>query len=573
VRSLLVKAQSRCYRAGQDRLDFRQGPVEKDIYSAMDQLGDVLFAMGGLGMFLLGMRLLSSGLRTLAGETLRRAIRDYTATPLRGTLVGAAATGVLQSSAAVVVTAVGFVGAGLMSFPQALGVIFGANIGTTATGWIVALLGFRLDLGTMLMPGALLGMLLHTMGRGRWRDAGWPMTGFSLLFIGIAAMQGGLAGIGAERIFAVIAPDTFLGRLQLLGIGAIITLLTQSSSAGVAIALAALGAGSISFPQAAAMVIGMDIATTVTAILATIGASATMRRTGYSHLIYNLITGLMAFLLLTPLDWVVEAWRQSGREFDPQIGLVAFHTFFNTLGAVLMVGFTRPFARLVERLVPERGPPMTARLDDSLLTDPQGATDAAIAALDDIASEQFRVLQSMLARGAKEADTLPMRAIGEAVHSAHLYIENIRLVSASRSVHARLAGAIHALDHIERLHRRCRQMERTATTVNDPALRELALSFDRALAAARADPDRLAAGRRIAAMRDTMLPQLHQLRAATIEGAAGATPGIGGAIARLDAIRWLDRASRHTWRIIAHLGAARAGIDLPAAEDAANGLD
>ncbi|MEY8841056.1 Na/Pi cotransporter family protein, partial [Cribrihabitans sp. XS_ASV171] len=217
---------------------------------------DILAALGGVGLFLIGMHMLSGGLRALAGDRLRALLARFTRTPLSGAATGAAVTALIQSSSATTVTAIGFVSAGLLTFSHALGIIFGANIGTTVTGWLVAILGFKLDLGQTVLPLVLVGALLQLLGRGDWARSGQALAGFSLLFIGIDAMKDGL-----EAFEGIVTPqdfpeDTVLGRLQLVGIGVLITLVTQSSSAGVATALAALGAGAISFPQAAALVIG-----------------------------------------------------------------------------------------------------------------------------------------------------------------------------------------------------------------------------------------------------------------------------------------------------------------------------
>ena len=248
---------------------------------------DILLAIGGLGLFLLGMIIMTEGLKDLAGPSLRRILARFTTNTASSAAAGAVTTAVIQSSSATTVTAIGFVGAGLMTFPQALGVIFGANIGTTMTGWLVALIGFKLDLGVAVLPIVLIGALLKMFGRGRVRPLGWALAGFSLLFIGIDAMQQGM-----EAFEGRVTPDNFprdslIGRLQLVLIGVAITLVTQSSSAGVATAMVALSAGAVSFPQAAAMVIGMDVGTTFTAYLATIGGSTAMRQTGYAHVIYK----------------------------------------------------------------------------------------------------------------------------------------------------------------------------------------------------------------------------------------------------------------------------------------------
>lgn len=248
----------------------------------------LLQAVGGLGIFLLGMLIMTEGLRALTGNAIQRLLIRFTQTPTSGALTGAIATAILQSSSATTVAAVGFVGAGLLTFPAALGIIFGANIGTTITGWLVALIGFKLQLGTLMMPLILIGVLMRLFAKVRPGQIGYALAGFGLIFVGIEAMQQGMAGLESHFLADTFPANTFTGRLILVLLGIVVTLITQSSSAGVAAALTALFTGTIEFEQAAALIIGMDVGTTVTAIIATIGGSVGSRRTGLSHIVYNL---------------------------------------------------------------------------------------------------------------------------------------------------------------------------------------------------------------------------------------------------------------------------------------------
>ena len=186
-------------------------------------ISNILQALGGVGLFLVGMIMLSEGLRGLAGRALRDVLARFTRTPLSGAAAGAATTVVIQSSSATTVTVVGFVSAGLMTFPQALGVIYGANLGTTATGWIVAILGFKLQLGEAILPVVLAGALLIVFGTGRIRFLGMALVGFSLLFIGIDTMQAGMAAFEGTVTPENFPGDTILGRVELVLIGAAMT--------------------------------------------------------------------------------------------------------------------------------------------------------------------------------------------------------------------------------------------------------------------------------------------------------------------------------------------------------------
>ncbi|MGF1660413.1 MAG: Na/Pi cotransporter family protein [Rubrimonas sp.] len=501
----------------------------------------LLLIPGGVGLFLLGMSLMTGGLRALAGPALRRMLGAATSSPLRGAVSGVLATTAVQSSSATTVMAVGFVGAGLMTFPQALGVIFGANIGSTTTGWIVALLGFKLDLGlvaTALLP---VGALARILGKGRMREAGSALAGFALLFMGVEAMKDGAAGLEGLVVPESLPGGDALGLLTLVAAGALATVITQSSGAGMAANLAALGAGAVSLEQAAALAIGMDVGTTATALLATVGGSTAMRRTGAAHVIYNLMTAAMAFALL-PV-WVGFAERLMPGE--PQLALVAFHTGFNTLGVALILPFAAPFARLIERLFPERAPPLARRLDPALLTDPPAASEAALATVADLA-------QALTAHLTGARDAPDLSDIAAAIDAAQRFAERMPPPSARR------ADALHALDHLERLARRVGQAERRATLDADRPLVRAAARLRREARGVDWRAPGPARVRRLNAMRRLFRRQRAGYRAATLAQVAEAGLGVEEAGRRLDAIRWLHRVAYHLWRIAAHLDAQTA---------------
>ena len=189
------------------------------------------------------MIIMTEGLQTLAGDAMRKALVRFTHTPLSGAITGAVSTAILQSSSATTVAVVGFVGAGLMGFPESLGIIFGANIGTTLKGWLVATLGLQYQLGTIMLPLIFVGAFMRLFLHGRKAAAGYAMAGFAIIFVGIDLLQQGMSGLQGLVSPANFPPDTWFGRLQLLLLGLTATLITQSSSAGVAAALTADVAG------------------------------------------------------------------------------------------------------------------------------------------------------------------------------------------------------------------------------------------------------------------------------------------------------------------------------------------
>lgn len=515
-----------------------------------------LLIPGGIGLFILGTIILTEGLRGLAGESLRRFLARSTVTPLRGAFAGAAATALIQSSSATTVMAVGFVGAGLMTFPQALGIIFGANIGTTITGWLVAIIGFKLQLGTMVLPLVLVGALLRAFGRGRVRQFGWALAGFSLLFVGITAMQQGMAPFEGHITPDSFPPDTIWGRFQLVLLGILITGITQSSSAGIATALVALNAGAISFPQAAAMVIGMDVGTTFTAALATLGGSAAAKQTGYAHVVYNILTGVMAFVLLAPLSIFVAPWASEDGGANAQVALVAFHTFFNALGVILALPVAAPFARLMARLVPERGPRLLRRLDEGLLQEHGSAVDAAAATLRDVFGVLSKTLSARLSTSQLTfAQLSALASVEEALVATRNYLGQIRTDPAHAALHKKHVATVHLLDHLFRLTNRCRQDQRIKVVIGESELNRLARLLGNEISALITNQDVARSVGRLDRLRTIMRERRRRYRERTVELASRQSNSATSALEKLDAMRWLQRVTYHVWRIARQLRA------------------
>lgn len=304
--------------------------------------------LGGVGLFLLGMNLLTDGLKLAAGDGLRAILRRWTGTPIRGLSAGAMLTGLVQSSSAVTVATIGFVNAGLLTLNQAVWVIFGANIGTTMTGWLVSLIGLRIDVGAMALPFIGIGMLgrLVSASRPRASGIGQAVAGFGLFFLGIGILKDGFGELIPQLSFLDPSDLGFLAPFVFLLLGAGLSFLTQSSSAAVAIMLTATAGGAIPIELAAAAIIGADVGTTSTAAFASLNATPAAKRVAAAQIFFNLTTGVIAFILLPVLLPV--ARTIAGAMFaDPSdtVVLAAFHTLFNLLG----VAVWSPFAGLLIR--------------------------------------------------------------------------------------------------------------------------------------------------------------------------------------------------------------------------------
>ncbi|MFC2969883.1 Na/Pi cotransporter family protein [Acidimangrovimonas pyrenivorans] len=507
---------------------------------------DILQVLGGIGLFLFGMQTMTEALRQLAGQRARALLTRFTTTPLTGAITGTLTTAAIQSSSATTVTVVGFVGAGLLTFPQAVGIIFGANIGTTVTGWMVMLLGFKLKIGLAALPLLFAGSLTRVLARGNWARAGQALAGFALVFVGLEMMQAGMAGFQGQVTPADFPPDTLLGRFEMLLLGAVITAITQSSSAGVASTLVLLGAGTISFTQAAALVIGMDIGTTVTALLATVGGSRAMRQTGLAHVAYNVVTGVVAFFLLGLIALPLRDGLMGG---DNQAGLVAFHTLFNLVGVVLMLPLANPFARLVERLVPERPGPLSEALDQRLLADPGAAIDAARSCAGAISATLFAALGEALRPG---AHPVALQAAVEKTEPALLdlrdYLARIVVPVDQTRPLRRYSALLHQYDHLHRLQHRCRQPERLGPVLADASLRRPALLLGAILRRPPHDDDgaRLL---RLYRLRRATASRMVRLRRRALSRKAGGTGESARIFALTDAMRWLDRTAAHVYSV------------------------
>jgi phosphate:Na+ symporter len=510
--------------------------------------GDLLSLLGGIGMFLFGMQTMTGALRQLASRRARAALARFTRTPLSGVVTGAATTAVIQSSSATVMTTIGFVGAGLMTFPQALGVIFGANVGTTFTGWMVAILGLKFDLGAIALPLLLAASLLAALGRGRWELAGRGTAGFSLVFIGLGLMQAGTAALDPLLAVALSVSGGPWGILLLVGLGAVVTAIIQSSSAGVAATLVLLNGGSLTLVEAAALVIGMDLGTTFKSVVATIGGSTAMRRTAAAHVGYNLATCTIAIGLLGIVPVL-------GRVFDGDAptALVVFHTLFNIIGVVLLLPFVGRITEVIERLVPQRGGAMPEPLDRSLLAEPAAAIDAARVALGRIAAALFDELSRRVT--GRPARLRPEEA-RQALDGVEAALGKLELPAADMDLKARHAALLHLVDHLHRLIHRLEQDGRIAVLRTERLLarpaRLLALAADRG----GAGPFDADFARRMRRLHALVAGRTGRLRRGVLlqEHAGLVEPGEVFEIT--DALRWLDRVALHVERIAHHGGEA-----------------
>ncbi|MCJ7809633.1 MAG: Na/Pi symporter [Desulfobulbaceae bacterium] len=335
---------------------------------------DLWNLLAGLGIFLFGMLLIEDSVKALSGRAFRRIIRMYTNGRLRSIGSGALVTALLQSSSAVSLMVLAFVGAGVMNMENAIGVIMGSNIGTTLTAWIIATIGFKIKIETLALPFIGVGAI----GLILFKPASKPflvirlLIGFGFLFLGLDFMK-----VSVESFTQTFSLERFpdYGLWFYLLVGTLITALMQASAATIAIVLTALNTGLITFDIGAAMVIGANIGTTITVLLGALGGVQAKKRVSLSHLVFNVVTGGVAFLGLPALVWIVSFFVDI--RSHSLMGLALFHTLFNILGVLIFFPFLGPLSRVLIKIYPDYKTILTVYLDQT----PPEITDAATAAL------------------------------------------------------------------------------------------------------------------------------------------------------------------------------------------------
>jgi phosphate:Na+ symporter len=313
--------------------------------------------LGSLGLFLYGMRVLSEGIQKVAGDRMQRIMNYMTRNRLMAVLTGLSITALVQSSSATTVMVVSFVNASLLNLSQAIGVVMGANIGTTVTTWIVSFIGFKFKITAIALPIIGIGLPFIFSKIRRRRDMGECFIGFGLLFLGLFFLKSSVPDINSNpEVLAFLQNYTDLGFMSFVIfvlVGAILTLIVQSSSAAMTITITMAFMGWIDFQTSAAIVLGENIGTTVTAYLASLGTSVNARRTARAHFLFNTMGVIwMAFLFpyFIKLVCIIAPWDYTLQENLP-LNLSLFHTLFNVTNTMLFIPFVERFRIVVEKLV------------------------------------------------------------------------------------------------------------------------------------------------------------------------------------------------------------------------------
>ena len=325
----------------------------------MELIINIFSLVGSLALFLFGMKTMSEGLEKFAGDRLRSILAAMTKNRVMGVLTGILITALIQSSSATTVMVVSFVNAGLMTLGQSIGVIMGANIGTTVTAWIISAVGFKVNIAAFAIPLLAIGMPLIFSNKGNRKSIGEFVFGFSFLFMGLAFLQEAATAMNIGDMVASmlshVPQDSFLTILLFVIVGALVTMIVQASAATMAITLMLFGMNipGFGFEQAAALAMGQNIGTTITAFMASLIANTQARRAALAHMFFN-VFGVVAFLIVfypacDAVSWFVDSIMGGGNDL---FKLSAFHTAFNIINTLLLIGFVRQIEMLVCRVLP-----------------------------------------------------------------------------------------------------------------------------------------------------------------------------------------------------------------------------
>ena len=328
----------------------------------MELIINIFSLVGSLGLFLFGMKTMSEGLEKFAGDRLRSILAAMTKNRVMGVFTGILITALIQSSSATTVMVVSFVNAGLMTLSQSISVIMGANIGTTVTAWIISAVGFKVNIAAFAIPLLAVGMPLIFSGKGNRKSIGEFVFGFSFLFMGLSFLQEAATAMNIGDIvagmLAHVPQDSFLTIILFVIVGALVTMIVQASAATMAITLMLFGMNipGFGFEQAAALAMGQNIGTTITAFMASLTANTQARRAALAHMFFN-VFGVVVFLIVfypacNAVSWFVDSVMGGGNDL---FKLSAFHTAFNIINTLLLIGFVRQIEMLVCRVLPMKG--------------------------------------------------------------------------------------------------------------------------------------------------------------------------------------------------------------------------
>ena len=327
---------------------------------------EILQLIGALGFFIYGMKVMSEGIQKVAGGKMRSILSSITSNRIKGVLTGFSITALVQSSSATTVLVVSFVNAGLLSLTESIGVIMGANIGTTITAWLISIVGFKVKIASYALPIIAIGFPMMFFSKEKIKFWGEVLIGFALLFMGLALLKDSVPDIKSNpEILSFVSSWSdmgFLSTLIFVGIGTFLTVIVQSSSAAMALTLVMANNGWIPFELATAMVLGENIGTTITANLAAIIGNVHAKRAAFAHFIFNVFGVVWIVALIGPVVNIINGYMISSGQASPflvaasiPVGLSLFHTSFNIVNTLLLLGFVNFIAKISTKAIKSTG--------------------------------------------------------------------------------------------------------------------------------------------------------------------------------------------------------------------------
>lgn len=506
--------------------------------------------VGGIGIFLLGMMLLTDTLKSLAGERLRRRLNQFAEGPVAGAVLGATLTTLFQSSTVTTLMTIGFVSAGLLTFVQALTLVIGANAGSATTGWIVALLGYNLDIRQLFLPLIGVGMALRFINR-RLRRIGMLFVGIGLIFVGIGTLQESMRDVVTFSLNEWNA-DTPVHQLALLGTGLLMTAVLQSSTIGLVLTMTALATDTVSLTQACLLVLGQSAGTSLVVAIGSIGGWKSARRIVLAHVLIHgsiLVIGWLTF----PLLFGVVNEVADRLNWNELLRLALFHTSFHLLGVLTFLPFHEPFSRRLLTWIPSRAEKLTRFLDPNMSRIPAVALEAARRSLIEIERYLGNETRLLLEEGRKREDELQL--VEKTLGDVRVFLSTIQLdESKGRNDYGQHLSLLHTIDHLERWLFVMREVE------PDDVLRDTDFLVARQLVLHELElvdglnhhtpPEESSRWKR-ASKQLAEYRKAH--RAELLEEAATNQLEMESSIRKVQALLWLDRIGYHVWRATRHL--------------------
>lgn len=515
--------------------------------------------LGGIGLFLLGMILMTDGLKSVAGDSLRNMLSKFTGGLFTSICSGTILTAIIQSSSATMLMTIGFVSAGLLTFTQSIGVVFGANLGSSSIGWIVSVIGLKVSVGAFALPLIGIGALWRFLITNKLSSYGMIIAGFGLIFLGIGTLQEGMSGVAEAFSFELFDDTKLLHQMVMLFIGLVMTVVMQSSSTALVITLTALAASALSFEQAALLVIGQNIGTTVKAFFVTIGGTVQAKRTAMAHILFNVIAGVIAFLGLPLFIKVVQLIGDKFFAGDMAMMLALFSTFFYIVGIIIVIPILSFFIKWIERIVPEKGDSLTKYLDKSVATVPPVAIEAIRRTLIRVARGIASVAAELFeTKKLSQAMLNQLEEINLAIQETRQFSSKISGWSNSKNVkeyHQQVA-LIHAMDHLSRLSHALEEEGAAESLSKDWIIQKVSQQMKflfvdviRQLTY----KDNGALNKRVKSVSIEIAELRRKNRKEIIEKTVLQQADINIAIDKVHSLHWIDRCAYHLWRSTHHL--------------------